>query len=101
MVAGPDTWICADCVTLCGEILAPPATAVRSVLCRDVEFVEEAADAPLPPACSPPQRPASVYGQSAGAGSQETETPRGGRRSGPREGRNRSSADRAGQGTRV
>ncbi|WP_306186541.1 ClpX C4-type zinc finger protein [Streptomyces sp. MK5] len=24
LVAGPDAWICADCVTLCGEILAGP-----------------------------------------------------------------------------
>ncbi|MGW7544006.1 ClpX C4-type zinc finger protein [Streptomyces sp. NPDC054770] len=27
LVAGPDVWICADCVTLCGEILAQPAGA--------------------------------------------------------------------------
>ncbi|MEU6256716.1 ClpX C4-type zinc finger protein [Streptomyces sp. NPDC047043] len=26
-VAGPDVWICADCVTLCGEILARSAGA--------------------------------------------------------------------------
>ncbi|MEU9207713.1 Clp protease N-terminal domain-containing protein [Streptomyces sp. NPDC048415] len=25
LVAGPDVWICADCVVLCGEILAQPA----------------------------------------------------------------------------
>ncbi|WP_369250400.1 Clp protease N-terminal domain-containing protein [Streptomyces sp. R41] len=25
LVAGPDVWICADCVALCGEILAQPA----------------------------------------------------------------------------
>jgi hypothetical protein len=27
LVAGPDVWICADCVALCGEILAQPAGA--------------------------------------------------------------------------
>jgi hypothetical protein len=27
LVAGPDVWICADCVALCGEILAQPADA--------------------------------------------------------------------------
>ncbi|GAA2628281.1 Clp protease N-terminal domain-containing protein [Streptomyces vastus] len=27
LVAGPDVWICADCVVLCGEILAQPAGA--------------------------------------------------------------------------
>lgn len=26
LVAGPDVWICADCVALCGEILAQPAS---------------------------------------------------------------------------
>ncbi|WP_432193601.1 ClpX C4-type zinc finger protein [Streptomyces sp. bgisy027] len=25
LVSGPDVWICADCVVLCGEILAQPA----------------------------------------------------------------------------
>ncbi|MFD4231874.1 ClpX C4-type zinc finger protein [Streptomyces sp. NPDC058545] len=27
LVAGPDVWICAECVALCGEILDPPADA--------------------------------------------------------------------------
>jgi len=27
LVAGPDLWICSECVTLCGEILAQPANA--------------------------------------------------------------------------
>ncbi|MEV4453406.1 ClpX C4-type zinc finger protein [Streptomyces mirabilis] len=27
LVAGPDVWICADCVVLCGEILAQPSDA--------------------------------------------------------------------------
>ncbi|MEV4445577.1 MULTISPECIES: ClpX C4-type zinc finger protein [Streptomyces] len=27
LVSGPDVWICADCVVLCGEILAQPAGA--------------------------------------------------------------------------
>jgi hypothetical protein len=27
LVAGPDVWICADCIILCGEILAQPAGA--------------------------------------------------------------------------
>ncbi|MET7520628.1 hypothetical protein ABZS88_46470 [Streptomyces sp. NPDC005480] len=27
MVAGPDIWICGDCVILCGEVLAQPQDA--------------------------------------------------------------------------
>ncbi|MGW7427549.1 ClpX C4-type zinc finger protein [Streptomyces sp. NPDC054813] len=27
LVAGPEVWICSDCVVLCGEILAQPADA--------------------------------------------------------------------------
>jgi len=30
LVAGPDVWICADCVALCGEILRQPAGTGRA-----------------------------------------------------------------------